>query len=574
MKTTTMNQESQTHNGTERAYRIARTIAAVSLVFAAVIGVLLIVNYIQTASVDPLHSEALSTLKARAIQNPGDEALKEEIRAIDLLARKAYFTNLWQVRTGGFLLFLFAVAFLVSVRYLHARRRDYPDLSNEPQEDRTWRTEVLTRRSTMIAATGFFGLALVLAALTTDDWGTAGPGGAETAESSASWPTAEQIESNWPGFRGPHGLGIAHVDSAPVTWDGSSGEGILWKTEIPVSGFSSPVIWGTKLFLSGADRRTQVVYCIDTGTGAIIWEHELNDVPGSPAEKPDVTEDTGLAAPTMATDGRRAYVLFGTGDAAALDFDGNRVWARNLGVPDNHYGHSSSPIVWRDLLLVQYDQNSGGRLIALDTATGGTVYDQPRDTEISWASPVLVEAGGSTQAVLNASPFVMGHDPETGRELWRVDCMSGEVAPSPAFADGVVFAVNEYAELAAIGLNGTAELLWESLDDLSEVSSPVAAGGFLFVATSYGTVSCFDTASGERRWFEDLPDGFYSSPVIAGGTVYLMDMNGVMHIVRAAGEYTPVGTCELGEQAVTVPAFMHGRIYIRGYENLYCIGEQ
>ncbi len=115
--------------------------------------------------------------------------------------------------------------------------------------------------------------------------------------------------------------------------------------------------------------------------------------------------------------------------------------------------------------------------------------------------------------------------------------------------------------------------MWETEDDLSEVSSPLATEEFVFVAASYGTVSCFDSKTGERYWFEDLPNGFYSSPILVGEKVYLMDMTGTMYIINAENEFNLVNKCELGESSVTIPAFMHDRIYIRGLENLYCIGE-
>ena len=298
-----------------------------------------------------------------------------------------------------------------------------------------------------------------------------------------------------------------------------------------------------------------------------------NNVRGSPENRPDVTEDTGLAAPTMATDGSRVFVLYGTGDVACFDFEGNRIWAKNIGVPANHYGHSSSLITFRNLLLIQYDQNIGGHLIALRTDTGDMVYDQPRYIEMSWASPILVNTGNRDEIILNSNPSVMSHDPVTGRELWQVDCMMGEVAPSLAYADGMVFAVNEYAILVGIKLNGTPEPVWESEDDLSEVSSPVANEDFVIVPTSYGTVSCFASKTGERYWYQDFNKGFYSSPVLVGNDVYLMDMSGAMYIFKAAKEFSLVNKCELGEKAVTIPAFVHDRIYIRGFNNLYCIGE-
>ena len=137
----------------------------------------------------------------------------------------------------------------------------------------------------------------------------------------------------------------------------------------------------------------------------------------------------------------------------------------------------------------------------------------------------------------------------------------------------MVFVVNEYAILAAISLAGEPEVVWETDYELSEVSSPLAVGDLLFVATSYGTVSCYDAASGERYWYHDFPRGFYSSPVLAAGNVYLMDMKGTTHIVPAAREFSLVDSCDLGEDAVTVPAFMNGRIFIRGNDTLYCIGE-
>ena len=565
------------NNGNRLWYGIAQRIALVSIVFAVLLSVLMIVNYFQTTSIDPLHSEALSQLMLRLRDNQDDETLKEQIRALDLLARKAYFTSQWQIRTGGFMLFALVVLIVISLKYISSLRARFPDLTEARESEKTWGNILLAKKYIGIAGLGLFTFALVLGVLTEDELTgvriTETGAASGTAAEPSSYPTPGEMLRNWPNFRGPEGIGIAHVDNAPTHWDGGSEENILWKTEIPAPGFNSPIIWEKKLFLSGADEQMQVVYCIDADSGDILWEKDLNDVPGTPDDKPSISDDTGFAAPTMATDGTRVFAIFGTGDIACLDFEGNRVWARNLGVPDNHYGHSSSLITYRDLVLVQYDQNSGGHLIALEAATGTTVYDQPRETDISWASPICVDTGARDEIILNASPAVISYDPATGRELWRIDCMSGEVAPSPAYADGMVFAVNEYAILTAISLKGIPDVAWESEDDLSEVSSPLAAGAFVFVATSYGTISCYDGTSGERYWYEDLPRGFYSSPILVNENVYLMDMTGKTYIFSAASEFNLVSTCELGENAVTVPAFMHGRIYIRGFENLYCIGE-
>jgi len=217
-----------------------------------------------------------------------------------------------------------------------------------------------------------------------------------------------------------------------------------------------------------------MVYCVDADSGTILWQKELKDIPGSPENKPEVSDDTGFAAPTMATDGTRVFVIFGTGDLGCFDFDGNQIWAINPGVPDNLYGHASSLITFQDLLLVQYDQYNNGHLIAFRTETGDQVYNKGRDIEVSWASPIVINTGNRYEVVLNSNPYVISHDPKTGKELWRISCMTGEVVPSLAFADGMVFAVNENAKLAAIKLEGNPKILWESDDDLSGVSSPLA----------------------------------------------------------------------------------------------------
>ena len=239
---------------------------------------------------------------------------------------------------------------------------------------------------------------------------------------------------------------------------------------------------------------------------------ELNDIPGTPAKRPKVTDDTGYAAPTMTTDGTRVYVIFATGDVACLDFSGQRIWVKNIGVPDNHYGHSSSLILYQNLLLIQYDHNEAKNLIALQKTTGDQVYNTVRNDQISWSSPVLIDTGERTEVILNANPHVTAYDPASGKELWRVDCMYGEVAPSPAYTDEMVFAVNEFAILAAIKLGEKPVMAWEYDEELSEVSSPVANSDILILATSSGVVSCFEPKSGALFWTQEFDDGFYSSP--------------------------------------------------------------
>jgi len=462
---------------------------------------------------------------------------------------------------------------LLALKYMSSLQPRLPDLSKSPEPVETWESKFLSRKYILFGGLGLFILAFVLGILSQTELKNIGIVKAEGRQEAAVFPSIEEIRNNWPGFRGPEGIGKAYHTDVPTEWDGRSGQNILWKTSIPLPGYNSPIIWGKRIFFSGADRRTQVVYCVDADSGEILWQTEMNDIPGSPERRPQVTEDTGYAAPTMTTDGQRVFALFATGDIACLDFEGNRIWAKNLGMPDNHYGHASSLITYRDRLLVQFDQNTGGRLLALKTLTGDLVYDQPRDVEISWASPILVNTGSRTELILNSNPFVMSHDPQTGQELWRVRCMQGEIAPSPAYADNMVYVVNDYARLAAITLGETPDVAWEYIDDLSEVSSPLATKDLVIMAASYGTVTCFDRKTGERLWIQEFSEGFYSSPILVGDSVYLMDMSGVIYVFKAEREFRLISQNKLGESAMTIPAFMHNRIYIRGEKNLFCIGD-
>ena len=569
----TQPQNNKKKNRTKLLHSIAKRIAIVSAVLAGILSVLMIVNYIQIKSVDPLNSQAISQLMTRLQENPEDTALKEQIRALDLLARKAYFTHQWQIKTGSYLLFAFVLVLLLALKYMSSLEPRLPDLSKSPEPDKTWESKLLSRKYILFTGLGLFILAFVLGILSQTELKNIGIVKAEGSQGGAAFPSTEQIRENWPGFRGPEGIGKAYHTDVPTEWDGPSGRNIIWKTPIPHPGYNSPIIWEKRIFLSGADRRTQVVYCVDADSGEILWQVELNDIPGSPERRPQVTEDTGYAAPTMTTDGQRVFALFATGDIACLDFEGNRIWAKNLGMPENHYGHASSLITYRDRLLVQFDQNTGGRLLALNTLTGDLVYDQPRDVEISWASPILVNTGSRIELILNSNPFVMSHDPQTGQELWRVKCMQGEIAPSLAYADNMVYAVNDYARLAAIALGETPEVAWEYIDDLSEVSSPLATKDLVIMAASYGTVTCLESKTGERLWTHEFSEGFYSSPILVGDSVYLMDMSGITYVFKTEKEFRLISQNVLGESVVTVPAFMHNRIYIRGENNLFCIGE-
>jgi outer membrane protein assembly factor BamB len=211
--------------------------------------------------------------------------------------------------------------------------------------------------------------------------------------------------------------------------------------------------------------------------------------------------------------------------------------------------------------------------MALSSKTGDIVWSTDRQVKVSWSSPIIVNTGRDTELLLASDPLVAGYNPENGKELWQLQCISGEVGPSLAFANGIVFSVSDYSQLSAIKLGAQPTILWSSDEFLSDIPSPVANEKYLILATSYGTVVCYDVLNGEKYWEQDFSSNFYSSPMLVGNMVYLLDRKGVMHIFNADKEYKVIGEPALGEASVCTPAFTDGRIYLRGENNLYCIGK-
>lgn len=618
--------------------QILKGVARVSLAFAFVVCVLVIANYLQINRIDPVNTEVINSLVERLNENPKDEVLRTQIQELDLLARKAYFTNQWQVRMGGYLILLALAVFVIAYQLMDANKR------KEVQTNADQPKDILGIQKNARIGIAIVGGSLVLIALflaffmhtqvgerirsnsqekkqlaekveiqeekqevkeviveeaeevieetepqakelnekvQEDTKVKEEPSQNEIVEEKpkqkvkkvTAFPSIDEIKKNFTTFRGYNGNGIVYKKNIPLEWDGASDKNILWKAEIPVHGYNSPIIWENKVFVSGATDAVREVFCFDRNTGALLWRTKIKDIPGSPAKAPKTTPDTGLAAATMTTDGKHVFVIFGTGDLVALNMEGNTVWSKNLGVPQNHYGHSSSLLMFEDNLIVQYDQKGNSQIMAFDAKTGNKVWNTKRDVKVSWASPILVDHNGQTQIITAADPYVASYNPKTGQENWKLDCIFGEVGPSAAFADGIVYALNEYATLAAIDLNKTKEVLWEDDMVLSDIPSPVATNGLLVVSTSYGLVACYDGKTGQSYWEQEFNNNIYASPMVVGENIYLIDTQGVMHIFKAANKYQEVATLSLGEDVYATPAFMDGRIYIRGNKNLYCIGK-
>lgn len=549
-------------------YRWLRAVAMSAGAFTLLIFAMLLANHIALRRADPIHAPALLQLMADLKTNPQNAALREQIRDLDYLSRHAFFSSQRFQRISIFLMLIGASATAVAWKTLQTYQARVPYPSPHPPKEDLAKNAKWARSAVTAVGIVLAGLALSLSI----PWNS--PLDEALAPKKAArtkTAKAEDFSKNWPMFLGPS-KGHALPQELPITWDASTGHGLKWKTPIPKPGFSSPIIWENRIFLTGADKAAREVYCVDIETGSILWTHAATGIDGSPGEAPKVSDDTSLAAPTMATDGERVFAIFGTGDLVALDFEGKRLWARNVGIPDNPYGHGSSLALSKDLLLVQFDQRKNGALLAIEAGTGEVRWKTAREFEPSWATPLVIGLGGIEQAILSAAPGAAAYDLKSGAELWKVQCLEhSEVAPSPLIANGILYVSGTDAGLSAIDL-ASRKVLWKRDEHIPGVSSPVIVGDLLFYGVDEGMILCLNARTGEQVWEAEADDGFYSSPIVCGGRIYLTDRSGATYVFAATNTFSVVGKAKLGEDVSATPAVKGKSLFIRGHKHLFRIG--
>ena len=437
------------------------------------------------------------------------------------------------------------------------------------------------RPSNWIVAAGAL-TALVLASLMASCQDGADAQVVTVADAAAPLPreVTEAPADRWTRFRGPLGSGVAQLDELPLTWDAATGEGIVWQTELPLPGANSAIVFGDRLFVTGADEDRREVYCLDAHTGELLWTVPVAEGEDCPVER--VHGMTGYAAPTGATDGERIYECFPTGHVLALDFDGNALWERRFDFSEDIYGHASSLVLHGELLYVQIDLGKPdigeSHMVALDRATGETVWDIARPVQGSWTTPIVIDANGREELVTSAKPWVIAYDPATGEEFWRVRCIEGDSAPSPIFANGRIYVANIYAELTAILPGGSGDVTdthvdWSVRGQFPDMASPLSNGELVWTLHTSGVLSCFDAGTGEEQYAERLAPRFRASPSLVGERVYLTGEAGEGLVLSAGREFEQVGGGSFGEDVYATPSFAHGRMYVRGTGHVFCMGE-
>ncbi len=384
---------------------------------------------------------------------------------------------------------------------------------------------------------------------------------------------------NWPQWRGPGNRGISDEKDLPLTW--SKDKGIRWKVALEGAGVSQPIVWNERIILTASDGRANDrlhVYCYHRDDGKLLWHTRLFGTAPT-----DLYPPGGMAVPTPATDGKLVFVLFGTGDLAALDMNGKPAWIRSLaqeyGPFRNRWGMGTSPILVADTLYVQVDHWSQSYLLAVDAKSGTNRWKAHRPGSVNWTSPLAVEVKGKKQIVAFGTNFARGYDAQNGAEIWRVDGMHFQCIPSPVVFEDLLFA-SSGENTMAIKLDGktgdltNSNVVWKNKKANAFLPSPLLYRDYLYLPADKNFVTCFDARTGTAVWKERLGDQFHASPLGAGDRVYIATKEGNVKVLRAGPSFELLADNAMGEMIVASPAVANGRIYLRGEKHLYCVGDK
>lgn len=434
-----------------------------------------------------------------------------------------------------------------------------------------------------------------------------------------SRPSAAKAAGSWPSFRGPNASGVADGQNLPEEWNAKTGQNILWRTPIPGLAHSSPIVWGNRIYVTSAvssdpkatfrpglygdgdaskDRSTHkwMLYALDKRTGKIVWERVAFS--GEPREKRHIKAT--YANSTPATDGRIVVAWFGSQGVYAYDVNGKFLWKVDFGridlgaydIPSIEWGSASSPIIWNDLVILQCDTQTDSFIIALNAATGETVWKTDRDEIPSWGTPTVATTSKGEELIANASNFIRGYDPRTGKELWRLGKSSKITAPTPIFADDIlvvasgrgperpIFVVKAGARgdlTLPDGKTSSDAILWSRTGRGSYMPTPLIYKGVLYVLANNGTFDAYNLKTGDEIYRQRLPlvgNGFSASPVAADGKIYLSNEDGEILVVAAGEKFAHLKTNSMGELLMATPALSEGVMYIRTAQSLFAVGQK
>ena len=421
---------------------------------------------------------------------------------------------------------------------------------------------------------------------------------------------------NWPSFRGPNASGVAEGSNPPTTWDVDKAENVIWKTPVPGLSHASPVVWGNHIFVITAisddsdagfiakDRgiglandnakHTWMIFALDKRDGRVLWSNKAYE--GVPRAKRHVKATQANSTPV--TDGRYVVALFGSEGLACYDTKGKLQWKQDLGVlnpglwddKNSSWGHSSSPIIYRDLVIVQADGHAQSFIAAYNLKDGKQAWRVERNEITSWSTPTLYQSKDRVDLIVNGGRYIRGYDPLTGKELWRFADNDTQVKmQAPLIANGLIYITGGYPPGRAMyafrpgavgdislksGEDKNGFLVWASSKGSPYTPTPLIYGDLLYVLADNGVLSAYVAQTAELVYQQRLPSSFTASPVAADGRLYLASEDGDVFVVKAGRQYELLAKNTMGQPLMASPALSEGMLIIRGEKAIYALGDR
>jgi outer membrane protein assembly factor BamB len=409
--------------------------------------------------------------------------------------------------------------------------------------------------------------------------------------------TASASAANWPAWRGVDGVGTTPEKNLPARW--SPTENVKWKVPLPDRGNSTPIVWNDKVFVTQPVEKDHLrtLMCFSRADGKLLWQQSIKY-----SATEETHQDNPYCSASPVTDGERVIVCHGSAGVFCYDFKGQELWKRALGKQEFEWGNASSPVLHGDVCILYFGPGKGARLLGLDKKTGKTLWEfneppidvgkrtdgfrgQEPGVICTYSTPLLVKAAGRDELIMSFPRYIRAFDPKTGKELWHCDGLNPLVYTSPIHKDGVVVAMGGFfGNSVAVKTGGTGNVsethrLWRSERTKTGIGSGVIHEGHIYLLNSGGIAECYDLQTGQTVWSERVRgDGpksdSWSSMVLAGDRIYILNQSGDCIVLKASPKFEVLGANSVGNEMCNASlAVSDGDLFIRTYKHLWCIAE-